>query len=294
MGGKPQARLTDANVHPPVVITGSPDVIVCHLPAARLNDVTAPCPVCGPPTPPGKIVTSSSTVFINRMGAARVSDKVACGAGGAPPGGCSHPPAKGYQVRSEDSYEKMMKGEHESSEFDEVADLPEEKQDGSRDQAQVTAGIPAAGGRSAARAPGETTAQPPSSAAQRYQSDEHPNPWGLPMDGSSRTNAGELQGGDIRPQVEKEITGRHSIGLGEHSAGAKFGKSEPQPEKKSWWEKVKSVVSFDKDDEERRVSVTFNVAGFSLELSFGKRSGKAGYGGAPNAIAAGCGTVIVG
>lgn len=294
MGGKPQARLSDGNIHPPVIISGSPDVTVCHLPAARLNDLTAPCPTCGPPTPPGRIVTSSSTVFINRKGAARDGDGVACGAGGAPPPGCSHPGAKGYQVRSEDSYQRMMEGEHESSAFDDVDDLPGQKQDGSRDRAQVTAGIPAGGGRSAARAPAETSVDSSGKALVTYTSGEDPRPYQGGPDRIHRTNADELEGGDIRPQLEKELTGRSSLGLGEHSVGAEFGKSKASSEKKSWWQKVKSAVTFDKDDDEDRVSVTIDVGGFSLKLSFGKRSAQAGFGGAPNAVSGGCGSVVVG
>ena len=290
MGGKPQARLTDSNVHPPVVISGSPDVTVCFLPAARLNDLTAPCPLCGPPTPPGKIVTSSSSVFINGLGAARVTDKVACGAGGGPPGGCSHPPAQGYSVRPDDSYEKMMKGEHEASEFDQVKDLPAEKQDGDRDEAQVATGIQPSGGRSAARAPGETKADPTSSRAKPYQSGAHPSPWGQQASRGARTNAADLQGGDARPDLERELTGRHSLGLGDKSVGAKFGEIDPETPKKPWY---KRIFSAEKDDDDNRTKITINL-GISIELSFGSRSDQAGYGGAPNMIAKGCTSVIVG
>jgi len=99
---KPQSRLTDATVHAPPVISGSPDTIVGGLLAARLGDLTAPCPVCK--TPPGKIVQGSSTVFINSIKAARIGDAVACGAGGSVPGRGSHGPVTTYGVKPEDNY----------------------------------------------------------------------------------------------------------------------------------------------------------------------------------------------
>jgi uncharacterized Zn-binding protein involved in type VI secretion len=101
--GKPQARLTDLTIHVPPVISGSPDTIVGGLLAARKGDLTAPCPVCCTP-PPGKIVSGSSSVFINSIPAARITDKVACGSGSAPPGGGSHGPVTVYGVKPEDNY----------------------------------------------------------------------------------------------------------------------------------------------------------------------------------------------
>ncbi len=100
---KPQSRLTDLTVHAPPVISGSPDTIVGGLLAARLGDLTSPCPVCCTP-PPGKIVSGSTTVFINSIPAARIGDFVACGAGTTPPGGGSHGPVSIYGVKKEDNY----------------------------------------------------------------------------------------------------------------------------------------------------------------------------------------------
>jgi uncharacterized Zn-binding protein involved in type VI secretion len=103
MGNK-AARILDRCTHKvTVIITGSLDTIVGYKLAARVGDLTSPCPICKIPKP-GKIVKGSSTVFINKKSAARVSDFVACGAGTTPPGGGSHPPVTVYQVRREDNY----------------------------------------------------------------------------------------------------------------------------------------------------------------------------------------------
>ena len=100
-----QARIFDPCTHVgTMVTTGSPDTLVGYQLAARLGDLTTPCPICKIPLP-GRIVKGSRTVFINKMPAARVSDKVICGAGvpPAPPGGF-HMPASEYKVRPEDNY----------------------------------------------------------------------------------------------------------------------------------------------------------------------------------------------
>jgi uncharacterized Zn-binding protein involved in type VI secretion len=105
--GQPQSRLTDLTLHAPPVISGSPDTIVGGLLAARVGDLTSPCPVCLTP-PPGKIVSGSSSVFINSVAAARITDAVACGAGSVPPGGGSHGPVSIYAVKPEDNYVDAM------------------------------------------------------------------------------------------------------------------------------------------------------------------------------------------
>jgi uncharacterized Zn-binding protein involved in type VI secretion len=98
----PAARLTDSCIHPNVICSGSPDTLIGSKLAARLSDLVTPCPLCK--VPPGKIVKGSSTVFINSKPAARMGDAVACGAGGAPPPGGSHPPVTTYGVKPEDNY----------------------------------------------------------------------------------------------------------------------------------------------------------------------------------------------
>jgi uncharacterized Zn-binding protein involved in type VI secretion len=283
MGAKPQARLTDLTVHSPPVISGSPDTSIEYLPAARLNDLTAPCPLCKTP-PPGKIVTSSKTVFVNGLGAARLSDKVACGSGGSPPGGGSHPPAKGYEVRPDDSYEKMIEGEHEISEFDLVEGEQPKKLDGSGDEADAPEGIKPG-------SPSRGASQPSSPGSRRagdgvpYHSGGSPNPYSRQVNRGQAKSSQSLQGGDIRPQTEEQLTGRKSVGVGEVSAGAKFGEGAGPAGGK------KGSVEYDK--EEKRVKIKLNLK-FPMELSFGKRSGQAGYGGAANMLAKGAATVFFG
>jgi uncharacterized Zn-binding protein involved in type VI secretion len=98
------ARITDLCDHKvTVIITGSPDTIIGWRLAARVEDLTSPCPICKM-IKPGKIVRGSRTVFINKKSAARVSDPVMCGAGMPPPPlGGSHPAVKEYKVRKEDN-----------------------------------------------------------------------------------------------------------------------------------------------------------------------------------------------
>jgi len=98
------ARILDLCKHTvTAIITGSPDTIIGYRLAARVGDLTAPCLMCKIPKP-GKIMKGSSTVFINAVSAARVDDKVMCGAGLVPPGGGSHPAVTEYSVRKEDNY----------------------------------------------------------------------------------------------------------------------------------------------------------------------------------------------
>jgi uncharacterized Zn-binding protein involved in type VI secretion len=146
---RPAARRYDLTLHLPPIITGSPDTTIQGEKAARLLDIVAKCPnptvPCIPPM--GRIVSASTTVFVNKMGQARVGDKVLCGAAGSqgqePPGGF-HPPASGYSARREDHYEKLMEVEHEASRFDEEEAKNRQAYDGSRKQAEVPVGVPPA------------------------------------------------------------------------------------------------------------------------------------------------------
>jgi uncharacterized Zn-binding protein involved in type VI secretion len=99
------ARQTDMCSHAgTLVTTGSPDTTTGFLPQARLGDLTSPCVACKMPLP-GRIVQGSSTVFVNKVPAARARDQVVCGLGipPSPPGGF-HLPASSYSVRPEDDY----------------------------------------------------------------------------------------------------------------------------------------------------------------------------------------------
>ena len=69
--GLPAARLGDADVHGSLITTASPNVFVELLMLARLSDMVSPCAA--------PIATGCSTVLVNGMLAARLSDKTACG-----------------------------------------------------------------------------------------------------------------------------------------------------------------------------------------------------------------------
>jgi uncharacterized Zn-binding protein involved in type VI secretion len=100
------ARMLDLCKHPgTVVLTGSFDTTTGGKLQARLGDLTSPCPVCCT-IPPGRIVQGSKTVFVNKLPAARVDDKIICGIGipPIPPPPGFHLPASSYSVRSEDNY----------------------------------------------------------------------------------------------------------------------------------------------------------------------------------------------
>ena len=94
----PAARKTDLTVHGGAIIEGSPDVTIGWLPAARLLDKHV-CPLHGP----GPITESSATVYINKMGAARMGDACTCmipskGAGG---GSSSSSPSPQFKMNVE-------------------------------------------------------------------------------------------------------------------------------------------------------------------------------------------------
>lgn len=69
----PAARKGDLTSHGGVLVEGSPDVTIGGMPAARLMDKHV-CPLHGP----GPVTQTSLTVFINKVGAARVTDACTC------------------------------------------------------------------------------------------------------------------------------------------------------------------------------------------------------------------------
>jgi len=230
MAGMPAARKSDLTVHAPVIVaTGSPDTTIGNLPAARLNDVATPCPLppCKPPQ--GKIVSSSTTVFINNLGAARVGDAVLDGAGATPPGpgGCSHAAAVGYQARSQDHYEAIIAVEHEQSAWDEEKVFERVDYDGQRQEAAT----PTAATKGGAAAGGG---------------------------GGSKAAGGGGLGGGVAPGKGGEDS-----------------------------------TAFE-DEAERAAQPKKLDLDFPIELELGSAGGSGAAGGAPNAIALGCFTVIVG
>ena len=69
------ARLTDQISHGGQIVTGSDNVLIDGLPAARLGDVVA-CDLDGEQ----HIVTASPDVLVNGIGAARIGDRISCNA----------------------------------------------------------------------------------------------------------------------------------------------------------------------------------------------------------------------
>ncbi len=73
----PAARITDQHACPAhgpgVITTGSPDVIIGNLPAARVTDIVLCAGL------PNAIVLGSPTVLINNLMAARIGDETAHG-----------------------------------------------------------------------------------------------------------------------------------------------------------------------------------------------------------------------
>jgi uncharacterized Zn-binding protein involved in type VI secretion len=82
---QPAARMGDMTSHGGLITIGSPTVLICGKPAARLGDYVS-CPMVTPGTPPiphvgGPIISGSATVLINGMPAARMGDMVSCHGG---------------------------------------------------------------------------------------------------------------------------------------------------------------------------------------------------------------------
>lgn len=104
------ARKMDPCMHGGMVKDGSPDTTIGGMPAARWGDGHI-CPI----HPPGRIVKASATVFINKMGAVRKLDTIACAVPATPaPGGTAHKVALHHKENpdNEDDYEKIFYAEH--------------------------------------------------------------------------------------------------------------------------------------------------------------------------------------
>ncbi|MBI4951192.1 MAG: PAAR domain-containing protein [Myxococcales bacterium] len=278
----PAARVDDLLVpvppHAGKVATGSPDTVIAGKAAARLQDLTSPCPppptglpTCQPPL--GRIVKSSSTVFINRLGAARaIVDAVKCGAGASPPGpgGCRHPPATGYAVRDEDHYHRMMKGEHEQPEWDAVGPVARGPLDGQRPKVGTPIGITGGAAR-----PSVFEQPEPGGVAYPVPPGDSPNPHAaraIPPGALNHTDA--LQGGDY---ADKSV----SFGAAGHELGLHAKRLDTTPET------LARVAAEGRVAAERRaghVTVKLNLL-FALDLSFGQRSGSAASAVAPAVIA---------
>jgi uncharacterized Zn-binding protein involved in type VI secretion len=79
---KPAARMGDSTAHGGVIVAGTPTVLICNQPAARMGDMHT-CPMVTPGVPPvphvgGPIVMGSATVLIGGQPAARMGDQATC------------------------------------------------------------------------------------------------------------------------------------------------------------------------------------------------------------------------
>ncbi len=104
------ARKMDPCMHGGMVKDGSPDTLIGGMAAARWGDGHI-CPI----HPPGRIVKASTTVFINKVGAVRKLDTIACAVPATPaPGGTAHKVALHHKENpdNEGDYEKIFYAEH--------------------------------------------------------------------------------------------------------------------------------------------------------------------------------------
>jgi uncharacterized Zn-binding protein involved in type VI secretion len=123
------ARVGDSCLHQGKVETGSGDTYTEDKKQARLGDMHS-CKVHPPPPVPpgpgmGRIVTASTSVFVNNMGAARVTDLCLCMLQTPIPPDAANPRTSEYKVRKEDNYQELMLIEHEIAERDKVKDVKE-------------------------------------------------------------------------------------------------------------------------------------------------------------------------
>lgn len=106
------SRISDLTVHGGTVLTGSPDVLIGGMPAARVDDGHV-CPI----HPGGPVAQGSATVLINNRPAARLGDKLMCVPGAVP--------APGQSAKVEVKYEPDKLGEREKG-YGDDANKPKE------------------------------------------------------------------------------------------------------------------------------------------------------------------------
>lgn len=111
------SRISDKTVHGGAVLTGSPDVLIGGMPAARIDDGHV-CPI----HPGGPIAQGSATVLINGRPASRFGDKLMC-TPGAPPSQSGKAGVK---------YEPDKIGEREKLYGDDAKKADGEKADGDK------------------------------------------------------------------------------------------------------------------------------------------------------------------
>ena len=275
--GKPAAKKGDLCLHGGKIITGSPDTTTCDKLSARIGDqhTCKSHPPGSPPWPPGPIVTGSSTVFINRLKAARLRDELQCGAAGPGPPGTANPQVESYRVRPEDSYQRLMKGEHEIAERDKVSDV-DEPEKGVAGTSDDPVGV------SDAKAPPRAAHKSaPSGKGVQYKSKGGPkNPHAKQAGQSKKNIQAKRLGSDVeQPNMAIEA------GAGSVSLGVVVKRQSSKEEG------GKFAVTY--DEQKQRLSVKIKLL-FTMDLSVGRRSTSARAGTPMDVIVAPPCSVIIG
>jgi uncharacterized Zn-binding protein involved in type VI secretion len=260
---KPAAKKGDLCLHGGKIQTGSPDTTTNDKDSARLGDIhdCKSHPPGAPPWPPGPIVTGSSTVFINRLKAARHTDKLMCGAPGPPPPGAANPQTAEYAVRKDDSYQALMEVEHEIQKRDEPQDAKEPDK-GEAGETDDPLGVK----KGKAKSPPPHKA-PPSGKGIEYESRKSYR--GNPYGGESRQGRRDFQRDQLSSDVENPaLASEVAVGDSESSVAVVAGRA---PEG--------SGAGIETKSEKGRYTITLKL-GFHLELSVGTRT-TVPFGGAP-------------
>lgn len=267
---KPAAKVGDLCLHAGKVQTGSPDTTTNDKKSARLGDIhdCKSHPPGAPPWPPGPIVTGSSTVFINRLKAARHTDKLMCGAPGPPPPGAANPKTAEYAVRPDDAYQKLMAIEHEIQERDKVKDA-KEPNTGEIGEVDDPLGV------KEAKVPTPRPHKgPPSGQGVKFKGGGNKTHSGNPYTGGeSRQGRREFQRDQLGSDVESPAMASE-VPVGDNSVAVVAGPIKPGDDGPM----VSAKTTVDEEGRER-YTITLKL-GFHLELSVGTRT-TVPFGGAP-------------
>ncbi len=261
---KPAAKVGDLCLHAGQVRTGSPDTTTNDKKSARLGDIhdCKTHPPGLPPWPPGPIVTGSSTVFINRLKAARHTDKLMCGAPGPGPPGAANPKTTEYAVHKNDAYQVLMEVEHEIHAWDKVDDVKEPN------LGEVGEDDDPLGVKDAKAPKPKPHKGPPSGQGADYSSRKSydNNPYGAESRQGGRNFHGAKLGSDVEnPAMTSEV----AMGDSDKSVAVVVGRGKPGAGSPFMQAKRK----------QGRYSITIKL-GFHLELSVGTRT-TVSFGGAP-------------
>jgi hypothetical protein len=205
-----------------------------------------------PPVPPGpgmgRIVTASSSVFVNNVGAARVTELCLCMLQTPIPPDAANPRTSEYKVRREDSYHEMMAVEHEIAERDRVKDVKEPDK-GATGKVDDPTGVAEA---QAPPRPPEPPPSPHSVTAKGKANDQKPYP------------------------KEPALPGAKSKKLGSKDEDPKLAGAAPMtpPAKKKQTPGAGTGATAEKEKEKKREKPEVSIdLTFSMDLSIGMRLG---------------------